>query len=82
MPDVTIGIVAHTGRSEPAHKLMHNVRAAYMSVDNGIYGCVANHVRVWKRLAKANTEWVLALEDDAVPGILMVSANSSTQRSL
>lgn len=67
MSDVTIGIVAHTGRAAQAHKLMIRTHATCMSIDNGSIGCAENHMKVWNYLANAKTEWVLALEEDAMP---------------
>jgi GR25 family glycosyltransferase involved in LPS biosynthesis len=64
----TIGIVAHTKRSEQAHQLMESTRAAYMSIDNGTLGCELNHRKVWLwHLEHCTTQWAVSLEDDAVP---------------
>lgn len=47
---------------------MDTVGAAYMTIDNGKYGCEGNHRRAWEYLAKHNTsEWSIVLEDDAIP---------------
>ncbi|QPX62799.1 glycosyltransferase [Mycobacterium phage Plumbus] len=63
----TIGIVAHTKRAEQAHRLMETVGAAYMSIDNGTLGCESNHRKVWQHLTRHNTDWLVVLEDDAIP---------------
>lgn len=65
-----IGIVAHVSRADKAHELMDAAGAAYMSLDNGNLGCGGNHRKVWRHLAKrhaAHAEWLLVLEDDAIP---------------
>ena len=41
-----------------------------MSLDNGNLGCGGNHRKVWRHLAKrhaAHADWLILLEDDAVP---------------
>ena len=65
-----IGIVAHVARAEEAHKLMGDVRAVYMSLDNGTFGCHGNHKIIWRYLAERHgphVEWLVVLEDDAIP---------------
>lgn len=64
---VAIGVVGHNQRGDQAADLMHQVGAVYRSMDNGTLGCDHNHRRVWKHLAGTTTDWVLVLEDDAIP---------------
>lgn len=64
---IAIAVVAHTKRADQAHQLMETVGAQYLAMDNGTYGCNANHVRCWTYLAKQPTQWGLVLEDDAQP---------------
>ena len=64
----TIGIVAHTARSDQAHALAETVGAAYLSMDDGTLGCEQNHRTVWQWMAEhTTTEWSVVLEDDAIP---------------
>ncbi|AGS82299.1 glycosyltransferase [Mycobacterium phage Bobi] len=67
MTSFAIGIVAHTTRAEQAHQLMETVGAAYMNIDNGALGCENNHRKVWQHLTRHNTNWLVVLEDDAIP---------------
>jgi hypothetical protein len=62
-----VGIVAHHARAEQAHKLMEDVGATYLSMDNGSLGCDANHKKVWSWLSGKDTTWSVVLEDDAIP---------------
>lgn len=65
-----IGIVAHVTRAEQAHKLMADVGAAYLSLDNGNLGCHGNHRKTWRYLANKqapHVDWGIVLEDDAIP---------------
>lgn len=62
-----IGIVTHHARADQAHQLMETVGAVYLSMDDGTLGCSRNHMRVWERLSRYDTEWSVVLEDDAVP---------------
>lgn len=63
-----IGIVAHIDRLYEAEALADTVNADYINVDDGTLGCNANHKRVWKHLhLHATGEWLIVLEDDAVP---------------
>lgn len=63
-----IGIVAHIDRSDHARALAESVNADYVNVDDGTLGCNGNHKHVWARLAKdASSDWLIVLEDDAVP---------------
>ena len=63
-----IGIVAHIDRLYQAEALADTVNAEYINVDDGTLGCNANHKRVWKHLhTHASDEWLIVLEDDAVP---------------
>lgn len=63
----SVGIVAHTARTEQAEKLKYEVRADYVSFDDGTLGCDGNHKHVLTELAHADTRWAIVLEDDAVP---------------
>lgn len=62
-----IGVVAHRSRAESAHRLREAVGAVYLSMDNGQWGCEANHRRTWEWLAGKPSEWSIVLEDDAIP---------------
>ena len=65
-----IGVVAHTARAEQAHTLMETVGAAYMSIDNGAFGCRGNHIKTWRHLSDRfapHKTWLVVLEDDATP---------------
>lgn len=65
-----IGIVAHVARAEQAHKLMDDVGAAYLSLDNGLWGANGNARRVWRHMLKhhaPHVDHLVVLEDDAVP---------------
>lgn len=42
------------------------VRADFVSVDNGVLGCDANHVAVQRHLSALPADWYVVLEDDAV----------------
>lgn len=64
---IRIGIVAHTARASEARALRRLVGAEFISVDNGVMGCDANHDLVQRHLSALPADWVVVLEDDAVP---------------
>lgn len=64
---IRIGIVAHTSRVEQAKQLAADVRADFISIDNGMMGCDANHRAVQYHLAGMGSTWSVILEDDAIP---------------
>jgi hypothetical protein len=64
---VAIGVVAHLDREERAWQLADTVNADSITYDDGTLGCTQNHLRVWSKYAEAPQDWVLVLEDDAVP---------------
>ena len=70
MTTCAIGIVGHIDRADAAHQLMADTDAAYLSLDNGTYGCHGNHRRVWRHLSERfgpHVDWLVVLEDDAIP---------------
>ena len=70
MTTSAIGIVGHVDRADAAHQLMDNVAAAFLSLDNGNFGCHGNHRRVWRHLSERfgpHVDWLVVLEDDAIP---------------
>lgn len=62
-----VGVVAHEKRAEQAEWLKHEVRADYVSLDDGTRGCDGNHKHVLAELANTGSRWAIVLEDDAVP---------------
>jgi GR25 family glycosyltransferase involved in LPS biosynthesis len=64
-----IGIVAHHSRIDQAKRLYDEVQADVIEIDdtNRKLGCEANHRRVWQALSQIETEWLVVLEDDAMP---------------
>ena len=52
-----------------AYNVFESVEADFMHIDNGSLGCAENHRHVWKSLCdKANDdEWIIVIEDDAIP---------------
>lgn len=66
-----IGIVAHEARIAKAYNLFHEVQADYIRVDSTTdgLGCEGNHRAVWASTAAMadEGEWVVILEDDALP---------------
>lgn len=64
-----IGIVAHHTRRKAFAPLQSEVRADFVSVDNGGIGCRKNHRAAWRILQSKlePDEWGIVLEDDAVP---------------
>lgn len=64
----SIGIVAHTSRTQQAHQLNDTISADYLAIDDGTLGCTGNHLNVWRWLHdNTSTEWSIVLEDDADP---------------
>jgi hypothetical protein len=63
----SIGIVAHTSRTQQAKTLADQTHAAFISFDNGDLGCDDNHEAVQHHLANLDTTWSVILEDDAQP---------------
>jgi GR25 family glycosyltransferase involved in LPS biosynthesis len=64
-----LGIVAHESRITQAKELFDEVRADVMYIDGGTQplGCGKNHERVWQSLTDHHADWLVTLEDDAVP---------------
>lgn len=62
-----IGIVAHQDRAGMADELSAQVKADFVSVDDGTIGAGANHRRVWRELVDHHADFSVVLEDDAVP---------------
>lgn len=64
----SVGVVAHKTRISAATHLADEVRACYVSIDDGALGCEGNHRRVWEYVAAiGGGYWTVVLEDDAVP---------------
>jgi hypothetical protein len=66
---VKIGVVAHNSRSKMAFALEDTVDADFLSLDDGKYGAILNHLLVWQHIGAmvGDDEWGIVLEDDAVP---------------
>ena len=62
-----IGIVAHTSRIAKAKELQQQVKAEFISIDDGLLGCEANHDHTHRHLSGLPTTWSVVLEDDAEP---------------
>lgn len=62
-----IGVVAHRDRREDAWRLFRDVRADFISEDDGNLGARTNHLKVWTQLLDMSDEdeWCVVLEDDA-----------------
>ena len=67
MTSVAIGIVAHPSRGAMAHELAERTSAEVLSCDSEGAGEQANHQAALEQLLEYGTEWVVWLEDDAVP---------------
>lgn len=71
MGELAIGIVAHMSRQEAVASLRQKVRPDLVEVDDGDLGVGGNHLLTLRQLqpiARRNwSEWVVALEDDALP---------------
>lgn len=63
----SIGIVAHRDRQGMALELSEQVDADVISIDPGNLGCDTNHRIVWRNLLDSEAQWLVVLEDDAVP---------------
>jgi GR25 family glycosyltransferase involved in LPS biosynthesis len=68
-PSITIGVVAHEKRRDHAEQLATLIEADVVMMDDRTQhlGCEANHRRTWHALSNSSTEWVVVLEDDAIP---------------
>lgn len=64
---IAVGIVAHTSRAQTARVLRRNTGAVAMNVDDGTLGCEKNHIVVLRALMYRHVDWIILLEDDAVP---------------
>lgn len=70
---IRVGIVADMRRTTDDGKTMlgdvlyDKVNADVMSVDSGIVGCTTNHIRTWTKLLQHGGDWLVVLEDDAIP---------------
>lgn len=70
---ITAAIVAHPDRSAGAQRLCMRLNRtgegipAAIFMDNEELGCDDNHVRAWDWLVCQDSEWLMVLEDDALP---------------
>lgn len=62
-----IGVVGHLTRSQQAKDLARQVKADFVSIDNGVLGCDGNHAMVQEHLTNLPSTWSVVLEDDAIP---------------
>ena len=62
---IRMGIVGHVVRNRHAEGLARQL-GAFICLDDGTQGCDRNHVSVLDRLDRMPSQWVVALEDDAV----------------
>jgi GR25 family glycosyltransferase involved in LPS biosynthesis len=67
MTTIRIGVVAHILRQSYAQQLADQVDAATISFDDGMLGVNKNHIKVWTNLLQQGGDWLVVLEDDAVP---------------
>jgi GR25 family glycosyltransferase involved in LPS biosynthesis len=65
--DCAVGVVGHVDRAAQARKLKTRAGAACLNLDDGTLGCLGNHLAVLRRLADTGADWLVVLEDDAVP---------------
>ena len=67
MTTIRLGVVAHTLRLSYAEQLADKVAAEVISFDDGMLGPNKNHIKVWTNLLQRGGDWLVVLEDDAVP---------------
>lgn len=67
MNTIKIGVVADMRRRAQAEELADKVDATVLSFDDGIMGCTKNHIKTWTNLVQHGADWLVVLEDDAVP---------------
>lgn len=62
---VSYAVVGHVRREAPATSLSTTLNGS-LSLDDGSYGSNRNHAQAWLSASK-DSEWVVVLEDDALP---------------
>ena len=67
MTSVEIGIVAHPNRKHMAQELGRKVGTACISWDTWGMGAARNHQLAWQYAKSSDADWLVFLEDDAVP---------------
>lgn len=69
MKDPLIAVVSDVRRGDMGERLVNQVGADYLSIDQFGEGCTWNHSRAWRMLAGLSEpdQWALVLEDDAEP---------------
>lgn len=67
MTSIAVGVVAHPIRKAMAHELAERTYAEVLTYDNDGVGEQANHQAVLEQLLEYGTDWVVCLEDDALP---------------
>lgn len=67
MTTTAVGIVAHPDRQHMADVLARGVSAEVLSYDHESAGEQANHQATLEALLEHGTDWVVWLEDDAIP---------------
>lgn len=67
MVSLDVAIVAHPQRGNMACDLAAKTEAARVVLDSKGIGCEANHVRALQLAANGGLDWLVILEDDAIP---------------
>lgn len=64
---ISYAIVGHKERAHQAHGLSAQLGGARIALDDGTYGQGINHDRAWNLALSTDSDWCVALEDDAQP---------------
>lgn len=64
--NVSYAVVAHRDRLEVAVDLAM-ATGAVICLDDGRFGCDDNHLRAWRAAYRTDADWIVVLEDDALP---------------
>lgn len=64
---VSVGICAHVSRTEMAAELQDQLDGCPVAMDDGSVGGAINHDRAFYLAAQLDSDWVICMEDDALP---------------
>lgn len=67
LANIAIGVVAHIDRQKQIRYLTDKVHPEVIEVDDGTLGAAGNHAATLLALSRTSAEWLLLLEDDALP---------------
>ena len=67
LSDIAIGVVGHIDRQRQIRYLTREINPEVIEVDDGTLGAAGNHAATLLALSRTDADWLVLLEDDALP---------------